>query len=275
MSTSNVVVATESGPASASMFGVNDKTRVLVVDDEKLLASMLALVLVKNGYDALAAFNGNDAIAAAQNFHPDILITDYNMPGMTGLDAASEIKRMCPAVRVVVLTGATELVRPGFLDRTGYSFHHMVKPIATDELVRLVQSQVEFAHLGVDALILNVDDVEVHRYSISRLLSRAGFRVIEAGTAIDAWNKTIWDRPDLILLDVHLPDLDGYALCRRLKSDPERNRIPVIHFTATDATESGFMQSRNSGADMFLVQPIEPAVLVRNIRSLLAERLAE
>src|SRR5687767_10609900 len=79
-----------------------------------------------------------------------------------------------------------------------------------------------------NARILNVDDHDAGRYARTRFLTRAGFSVEEACTGDQAL-RAVRDRPpDLVLLDINLPDLDGFEVCRRIKSDPETARLPVI-----------------------------------------------
>jgi len=126
-----------------------------------------------------------------------------------------------------------------------------------------------------DALILSVDDNEASRYSIGRTLRQAGFRVIEAGTGLDALKRARDDAPDLILLDVKLPDIDGFEVSRRLKANAETASIPVLQITATYSSTEHWAQALNAGADGYLTHPAEPIVLVATIRALLRAREAE
>jgi signal transduction histidine kinase len=126
-----------------------------------------------------------------------------------------------------------------------------------------------------NALILSVDDNEASRYSIGRTLRQAGFRVIEAGTGMDALRRARDDAPDLILLDVKLPDIDGFEVSRRLKADPETASIPVLQITATYSSTEHWAEALNAGADGYLTHPAEPIVLVATIRALFRAREAE
>jgi len=126
-----------------------------------------------------------------------------------------------------------------------------------------------------NALILSVDDNEASRYAIGRTLRQAGFRVIEADTGTDALRRAHEDGPDLILLDVKLPDIDGFEVSRRLKADVETASIPVLQITATYSSTEHWAQALNAGADGYLTHPAEPIVLVATIRALLRAREAE
>ena len=83
------------------------------------------------------------------------------------------------------------------------------------------------------ARILVVDDNEAGRYSTARMLSKAGFEIVEAGDGAGALARVQENRPDLIVLDVQLPDISGYEVCQRIKADSATAQIPVLHLSAT------------------------------------------
>src|SRR3954465_8229683 len=106
--------------------------------------------------------------------------------------------------------------------------------------------------------ILNVDDNEGCRYAVSRILELNDFDVKEAATGADALRIACAEQPDLVLLDINLPDLNGYEVCRRLKAEPETARIPVLHITASYLTPADMARGLESGAENYLVEPVEP-----------------
>lgn len=122
--------------------------------------------------------------------------------------------------------------------------------------------------------ILVVNDNEIGRYATVRALRSAGFEVAEGSTGGEALALAA-DRPDLILLDVQLPDVDGFEVCRRLKDDPETLLIPVLHLSATFLDAESQVKGLESGADGYLTYPLEPPVLVATIRAHLRARKAE
>jgi len=77
--------------------------------------------------------------------------------------------------------------------------------------------------------ILNVDDYVPARYARSQLLRRAGYEVIEAGTGAEALRLVAEERPDLVLLDINLPDLSGFEVCRRIRDQLGTLTLPVVH----------------------------------------------
>ena len=124
-------------------------------------------------------------------------------------------------------------------------------------------------------LILNVDDNDGARYAKSRILSRAGFVVIEAANGADAIERARLSLPDLVLLDVKLPDINGFEVCRLIKSTPETAGILVLQTSAAAVQSIDKVRGLDGGADSYLTEPIEPAELIAHVRALLRVRRAE
>ncbi len=122
--------------------------------------------------------------------------------------------------------------------------------------------------------ILLVDDKDWTRYTVSRLLQSERYVVREAPTGADAL-KLAAQKPDLIILDVNLPDLDGYEVCRRIKSDPATASIPVLHLSATFVESESRSTGLEGGADGYLTYPVESRELVAHVEALLRTRKAE
>ncbi|MBP0599832.1 response regulator [Herbaspirillum sp. LeCh32-8] len=122
-------------------------------------------------------------------------------------------------------------------------------------------------------LILNVDDTDAARYAKTRILTKAGMRVVEAASGTEALALARELRPDLILLDVKLPDIHGMEVCARLKADPATSFILVLQTSASYIGVADKIRALEGGADNYLFEPIEPAELVANVNALL--RLAK
>ena len=120
-----------------------------------------------------------------------------------------------------------------------------------------------------DALILNVDDSDGARYAKSRILTRAGFKVIEASNGGDALLRARQERPNLILLDVKLPDINGLEVCRQLKGGTDTNTILVLQTSASCIGTADKIRALDGGADNYLVEPIEADELIANVKALL------
>jgi PAS domain S-box-containing protein len=124
-------------------------------------------------------------------------------------------------------------------------------------------------------IILNVDDFEAGLYAKSRALRLAGFEVYEAMTGEDALRLAYELKPQIALLDVHLPDISGLEVCRRMKTDPSTASIVVIQTSATFTDGSDRVRGLEGGADAYLTEPIEATELIANVRAMLRMRSAE
>ncbi|AET92129.1 PAS/PAC sensor hybrid histidine kinase [Burkholderia sp. YI23] len=126
-----------------------------------------------------------------------------------------------------------------------------------------------------EVLILNVDDNDGARYAKTRILSRAGFNVIEAPTGTAALESVRAEAPDLVLLDVKLPDINGLEVCRQIKASPETAGTLVLQTSAAAVHSLDRIRGLEGGADSYLTEPVEPAELIAHVRALLRVRLAE
>jgi signal transduction histidine kinase len=129
--------------------------------------------------------------------------------------------------------------------------------------------------MQVRITILNVDDTDAMRYQKTRVLRAAGYEVIEANTAAKALQLVRELSPDLVLMDVRLPDMSGIEACRVIKNDPLTRTIPVIQISATFVTESDQKTGLQGGADIYLTEPLEPKVLETVVSTLLQLRRTE
>lgn len=110
--------------------------RVLVVDDERLIADTVAAILNENGFEAVKAYNGEEALEAAREFQPDIVLTDVLMPRMSGVELGMKISLEFPGTRIFLFSGqaaTSELMRKAQDD--GYTFELFPKPIHPEELI--------------------------------------------------------------------------------------------------------------------------------------------
>src|SRR5678815_4198064 len=122
--------------------------------------------------------------------------------------------------------------------------------------------------------VLVVDDTLANRWVLTRVLEEGGYTIIEGETAADAVRLAA-ERPDLIVLDVRLPDGSGYELARMFKTDPRIADIPLLLISASFTSPNERARGLDSGADGYLTHPVEPPVLLATARALLRGREAE
>lgn len=122
--------------------------------------------------------------------------------------------------------------------------------------------------------VLVVDDNPSTLYSTSRFLRAAGFNVTEAATGEEAL-KRAEGSVDVVILDVNLPDIDGFEVCRRLRGRETTARTTIIHLSATFAADMDKVHGLDAGADGYLTHPVEPPVLIATVNAFLRARQAE
>jgi PAS domain S-box-containing protein len=122
--------------------------------------------------------------------------------------------------------------------------------------------------------VLVVDDNAATRYTTSRILRAAGFRTREAGSGAEALRQ-VADGVSAVVLDVHMPDIDGFEVCARLRARAETALLPVIHLSATYVNDEDKVRGLDAGADAYMTHPAEPALLVATLQALIRARTAE
>ncbi|MET0387871.1 MAG: response regulator [Polyangiales bacterium] len=118
-------------------------------------------------------------------------------------------------------------------------------------------------------VILNVNDSEGARYMVTLLLQKAGFLVVEAISGMQALEQVERHKPDLVVLDIRLPDINGIEVCRRIREGALGKTLKVLHTSATFVSVDTKIQSLDGGADGYLSQPFEPQELIATVRALL------
>src|SRR5207247_3818 len=122
--------------------------------------------------------------------------------------------------------------------------------------------------------VLYVDDDEANRHAFSCLFRQAGFTVEEAATGREAL-RLVSRQPDLVVLDVNLPDINGLEVCRQIKAHPATTGIPVMHMSAGYVRPEDRTLALEEGADAYLTKPVEPRELIAQAKALLRLHQAE
>jgi PAS domain S-box-containing protein len=127
----------------------------------------------------------------------------------------------------------------------------------------------------LSGVILNVDDNGASLYAKSRVLRHAGFTVVEAPNGSTALRLAAESRPDLVLLDVHLPDMSGFEVCQRIKGAPNTANLLVLHISASFVETHHKTRGLEGGADGYLTEPVQPEELIATVRAFLRLRRTE
>lgn len=121
-----------------------DSCKVMVVDDNHDVADSSVMLLHSWGHEAIAVYSGEECVAKAKDFDPDVILMDIGLPGHSGFEVKERVEKVCPGVRVVALTGYTQadIVRRA---RTEGFAGHLLKPVQGAELKKAVKEQCEIA----------------------------------------------------------------------------------------------------------------------------------
>ena len=242
---------------------------VLIVEDNELNMKLFHDLLEAHGYNTVATRNGVEAIDLARKHRPDLILMDIQLPEVSGLEVTKWIKDdpELHAIPVIAITafamkGDEERIRQGGCEA------YLSKPISVAKFIETIRQ-----FLGAPRENANdrPDPRGRRRPANLRLLearlSAEYFDVITATNGAEALAICERDECDLVLLDVMMPDMDGFEVCRRLKTNPATQHIPVVMVTALDqATDR--VAGLDAGADDFLTKPGSDLVLIARVRSL-------
>jgi PAS domain S-box-containing protein len=131
------------------------------------------------------------------------------------------------------------------------------------------------SNAGHPITLLAIDDTDANRYALTRHLRGAGYVVHEAATGLEGLNLAVSQTPDLVILDIRLPDLSGLEVARRLRADERTASIPILHISASFTDPESRAQGLDNGADGYLTHPVDPPMLLATVRALLRARQAE
>jgi CheY-like chemotaxis protein len=240
----------------------DSQTRILCIDDNQTGLLIRKMMLEAQGYQVLTAASGQEGLRTLKSSPVNAVILDYQMPTMNRAEVARCIRQQWPDLPILMLSGFPDEVPKNALKLVNA---FLAKGGAPEQLLLIVKDILAGRSSG-RITILNVDDNENHRYAITRVLRKAGFNVLEARTGREAL-EVASARPSLIILDINLPDMLGFDVCRHLKANPETRDIPVIHISATYSAASVDTESAQSGAGRFLEHPENLLELVEIVRA--------
>jgi CheY-like chemotaxis protein len=129
------------GPSAKQITNDGMQRRVLVVDDESLIADSVAAILNRNGYSAEAMYSGGDALQSVRRQCPDIIVSDVVMPDVNGIQLAKAIRSLCPKTRIVLFSGNVDTA--SLLDDAsmeGYFFEILAKPVHPLQLLKTLRA---------------------------------------------------------------------------------------------------------------------------------------
>jgi signal transduction histidine kinase/DNA-binding response OmpR family regulator len=209
--------------------------RILVIDDDPSVGDLVRRFLGKEGFQVVTAAGGEEGLRLAAEMRPDIITLDALMPGMDGWTVLSHLKAdtVLAAVPVIMLTMLDDRSLGFSLGASDF----LTKPIRRDLLLTTVQ---RYCARPTDRVLV-VEDDELTRDLIRRLLESEGFQVVEAVNGRVALDEVAKEEPNLILLDLLMPEMDGLEFLNEFGRQDRWRSIPVVVVTAKelDVAERG------------------------------------
>ena len=266
--------------------------KILIIDDNAMNRKLFGFLLRKAGYEVLEAEDGKQGVEQAKEVIPDLILMDIQMPGgMDGIAALKAIRTIeaISEIPVIAVTSYTmkgdreSFLSEGFVDYISKpidseAFLASIKNILNDITVESPACEKEQstarvrvggrgAHPGKQR-ILCVDDEPMNLKVLDKLLVSHGYEVIRAKDGEAALQAIGENSVDLVLLDVMMPKIDGFEVCRRIKGDERYRNIPVVMITALSAKEDR-IKGIEAGAEDFISKPIDQGEVLARVRMLL------
>ena len=221
-----------------------DAPTILVVDDDPAVLDLLSFTLGKEGYNVLYARTGEEVLSQARAHRPQAITLDVIMPRMNGWSVLAALKAD-PDLRDIPVVVMTVIKDRGMAMTLGAA-DFMTKPVDRAALLAVMH---QHCRAGSDAPVLLVDDDKAVRDTTRRALKKLGFDAVEAtnGKEALAWLEG-HAPPALIMLDLMMPEMDGFAFLEAAQSNPEIRDIPVVVLTSKDlsAKEKQLLSGRTA-----------------------------
>lgn len=247
------------------------KRKIMIVEDDADTRRALCLRVESAGFEAVAAAGGSQAMALAARERPALIVLDLGLPGDDGFAVLQRLNRRNSLERtpVVVLSGRDgDATRDRALAAGALAFLSM--PVEAADLLACIGQHLaggEDPVAGEQDLphILLVEDDADTRIALAIRLRASGLNVGVAEDAVTAVTAAIEQPPDLVLLDLGLPDGDGFEVMQRMKVHPTLSSVPVVVLSARDP-EVNRPRALAAGARDFLQKPADNDVLLATIR---------
>jgi two-component system, sensor histidine kinase and response regulator len=263
--------------------------RILIVEDEVNNLDVAQRIVRAAGHEALLATDGASALEIARAERPDAVLVDLLLPRLDGWAVTRRLREETWAAKIpIVAVSALAMQSDKNRALEAGCNDFLSKPYAPAELRALLaryfpQSATNGASgeerplapvLGRIGRVLVVDDEEPNTDLLARRLQAIGYEVFLAHSGAEAIDIAARERPDLVLLDVMMPGMDGWECCRRLKAMGPTAKIPVIFVTARDRAEDVVTGFEVGGVD-YIPKPFEPIELEARVRSAITTKRLE
>jgi len=266
--------ALEVPAAVAPRAGTNDLTRplVLLVEDSPEAAEILVRHLEAGGFRQSIARSGSEALSMARELQPVAITLDILLPGIDGWEVLTRLKadRATRDIPVLIVS----VVDNPALGRALGALDYFVKPVDSGALLSRLKQYAFLPKAGRDEVrVLVVDDEPANLDALQLLLEKAGFIVLKAPGGKQGIAAARSKRPDLILLDLLMPDVTGFDVVEALRAEEATRSIPIMVLTAKELTEDDKRALNGHVAAAFQRDSVGGAELVAWLRALVEKRV--
>ncbi len=248
--------------------GYRENVQIVIIDDGSDSRALLRRALEGAGYAVACASNGEEGLKLVRTCRPEVVLLDVRMPGVDGWATLASLKsdESLADIPVVIVSIVDDKKRGFVLGASEY----LLKPFERSRLLSAVRPYVGTHDEGRPILV--VEDDEATRSATCRMLRSEGWKVREAEDGNDALAQVAAEEPALILLDLMMPDLDGFGFLERLRATSKYAHLPVIVLTAKDLTQSDMTRLHEGLAKSYQKGSINRERLVNEVRLCIAKR---
>jgi len=225
----------EAKPRQIPATGEKEAKTIMVVEDDRMATDLITLYLTNAGYNVIVAVDGEEAIKKAKEFHPFLITLDIMLPKKDGWDVLSELKNSQDTADIPVII--VSIVDNKDLGFSLGAAEYLIKPVDRIKLINTVNACIPAEKdKGKLMKILVVDDDEKAVKYMSAILENAGFEVLKAYSGKAGINLAMNSNPDIIILDLMMPEISGFDVIEKLRTHPTAKSIPIIICSAKDIT---------------------------------------
>ncbi len=242
---------------------------ILIIDDDPTIHDIVRRFLAKQGFDVRSATSGAEGLRLAKEIHPEAITLDVMMPGMDGWAVLTALKAdpEIANIPVIVMTIVDD-------KNLGYALgasDYLLKPIDRQQLTAVLQKyQLDQSS---DSIMVVEDDTAT-REMMRRQLEKGGWQVTEAGNGRKALETIEAAPPGMIILDLMMPEMDGFEFVHKLRQQPQWRSIPVIVLTAKELTEVDRQQLNGYVERIFEKGSYDRQTLFTEVHHLLSEAIS-
>src|SRR6185369_5064978 len=243
---------------------------ILVVDDDVQNRVLLQDVLMHYGFAVLVAANGVEGVKLAREHSPALILMDIQMPVMNGLEAGRLLRSdlLTKEITILALSAFSMVEDKENFFASGFD-GHISKPIDIRALPEIIMKHMPGERMSsLNPKILCVDDEPRNLSLLEAMLTPRGYDVVSAFNGPEALEKIRTERVDICLLDVMMPGMDGFEVCRRIKSGDDHGNIPVVMVTSC-ADSQNRIRGTEAGAEDFITKPFDSTEILARIKMLL------